>query len=198
MERFRSSTTSSLPWKALWKHSIGTALISREILSAAHPAGDDDTHYLVGLLHNVGKVVMASCFPEELHHLSTLTAGSVAHFAEQEGQLIGWDHARIGAHYLRRHNLAEEIAEAVEYHNEPERAPEHQLLAAAVQVADHLVRHSGVTGGFETVPPIEDGSWQQLSGWTILFGTNESDSILAQQSLAQSLERLPLMLKGLL
>lgn len=198
MQRFQNKETASLAWKDLWKHSIGTALLTREILSNTQMAGDDDTHYLVGLLHNVGKVVMASSFAEELQYLSTVPADNILHCAELEQQVIGWDHARIGAHYLRRHSLADEISDAIEYHNEPERAPENQNYAAAVQIADHLVRYSGVSNGFEQVPPIEVDSWLELPGWKILYGTSESNAARAQASLAQTLQRLPVMLNNLL
>lgn len=198
MERFQTKTSAGLPWRELWKHSIGTALMTREILSSTGLSDEDDTHYLVGLLHNVGKIVMATAFPEELRQLVGLPAGSVAQFAEQERHILGWDHARIGAHFLRRHNLPEEIAEAVEYHNHPEDAPEFQHLAAAVQVADHLVRHIGIEGGFETVPPIAVNAWLQLPGWQILYGSLENGAPSIQASLAQSLRRLPQLLSGMI
>lgn len=198
MERFQNATSSGLPWRELWKHSIGTALMTREILSVTGMSDDDDTYYLVGLLHNVGKIVMAYAFPDELRDLVNSPAKSILEYAEMERSILGWDHARIGAHFLRRHSLPEEIAEAVEYHHHPEDAPEFQNLAAAVQVADHLVRHSGIDGGFELVPPVVEQSWMELPGWQILYGHNGYDSALIQASLAQSLQRLPLMLNGMI
>jgi HD-like signal output (HDOD) protein len=197
IEQLQQNVAGTLPWKELWNHSIGTAILTREILASTPLHIDDDTDYLVGLLHNVGKVVMAYAFPDELQRLLESSAATPEEFARHERELIGWDHARIGAEYLRRHQLSEEIVHAVSYHNEPDRAPRHRLFAAAVQVADYLVRYKGITGGFEPVAPIEADAWVSLPGWRILYGADGPESMLARASIANSMQRLPSMLQGL-
>lgn len=192
------SAQGGLPWKDLWSHSIATAIVTRDIIASTSLHIDDDTDYLVGLLHNVGKVVMANAFPEELRTLMAMPAHTPADFCKLERELIGWDHARIGAHYLSRHRISEEIISAVLYHNEPDRAPRHRLFAAAVQVADHLVRHAGITGGFEPIDPIDHDAWLTLDGWKILYGADGPETMLARAALANTLHRLPAMLQGLL
>ncbi len=198
LDQLQQTTTPTLPWKELWSHSISTAILTREILASTSLDIDDDTDYLVGLLHNVGKVVMAYAFPEELRTLVATPASTSAEFCRSERELIGWDHGRIGAHYLSRHHLSDEIVTAVLYHNDPDRAPRHRLFAAAVQVADHLARHSGISGGFEQVAHVEADAWLKLDGWRILFGDDGPESSLARASIANSLQRLPSMLQGLL
>ena len=198
LEQLQQSTSPTLPWKELWTHSISTAILTREILASTSLDIDDDTDYLVGLLHNVGKVVMAYAFPDELRTLMVTPARNPADLCRHEREVIGWDHGQIGAHYLVRHQLSEEIVTAVHYHNDPDRAPRHRLFAAAVQVADHLVRHAGVTGGFEQLDPVEADSWLDLEGWRILYGADGTESRLARASIANSVQRLPSMLQGLL
>jgi HD-like signal output (HDOD) protein len=186
-----------LPWKDLWAHSIGSAILTREILRSLPITIDDDTDYLVGLLHNVGKVVMAHAFPAELREINREEYASVADVCRREIELIGWDHARIGALYLERHKMSEELVLAVQHHNEPSNAPRHQLFAAAVQVADCLVRHAGVHGGFEKIPPVERDSWLQLEGWQILYGADGPETKIARAAIDNALTRLPQMLSGL-
>jgi HD-like signal output (HDOD) protein len=198
LEELQRTTSMTLPWKELWTHSIATAILTREILASTPLHIDDDTDYLIGLLHNVGKVVMAYAFPDELRTLVATTAATPAEFCERERDLIGWDHAEIGAHYIARHQLSEEIVFALHYHNAPDRAPRHRLFAAAVQIADHLVRHTGITGGFEQVNAVAADAWLELPGWQILYGADGPESMLARASLANSLQRLPSMLQGLL
>ncbi len=197
MERLKSATTKPLPWKELWSHSIASAMLTREILQATSLSIDDDTDYLVGLLHNVGKVVMANAYPAELEKISRARAATPMEVCAQESKLIGWDHAQIGSYYLERHQLAEEIVFAVRYHNNPADAPRHGLFAAAVQVADYLVRHAGISGGFEKTEPIAADSWLALDGWKILYGENPDDSAIAQAHIANALNRLPAMLSGM-
>lgn len=197
LERLQGGVTAPLPWKDLWAHSIACAILTREILRATPLSIDDDTDYLVGLLHNVGKVVMAYAFPDELVQIAGTSLRTPADVCRLERQLIGWDHAQIGAHYLQKHQVCEEITMAVRYHCEPDRAPRHRLFAAAVQVADHLVRHAGISGGFERVEPVERDSWLTLEGWNVLYGADGPESMLARASIENALQRLPAMLSGL-
>jgi HD-like signal output (HDOD) protein len=199
LEKLQRNSHAVLPWKELWSHSIGTAIVTRDILASTSLQIDDETDYLVGLLHNVGKVVMATAFPDELRLLMTKAARTPAEFCKFEREVIGWDHGQIAAHYLSRHQLSEEIISAVLYHNAPAEAPsQHQIFAAAVQVADHLVRHAGITGGFEPVAHIEHDSWLLLDGWKILYEADGAETMLARAALANTLNRLPSMLQGLL
>ncbi|MEI6107181.1 MAG: HDOD domain-containing protein [Opitutae bacterium] len=192
-----SGDRQPLPWTELWRHSIGTAELAREIMLSTSSAGEDDTDYLAGLLHNIGKVVMAYAFPNELQKIMSTPLPDPGAVSLLERELIGWDHARIGAYYLNRHQLSEEITFAVLYHNEPRRAPRHQLFAAAVQVADYLVRHAGISGGFEQIKPIEADAWLQLEGWRILYEGAGDEATLARAHLANAVQRLPSLLQGL-
>src|SRR5690606_19913141 len=111
-----------LPWNELWQHSIASAVMTRELLSTTSPLVDDDTDYIVGLLHNVGTVVMASCFPDELRLVTGRTYEGVEAVCAEERAIIGWDHAELGAAYLERSHVSEEIISAVKWHNNPEAA----------------------------------------------------------------------------
>ncbi len=198
LENLQTATAAPLPWKDLWAHSIASAMLTREILRATPLAIDDETDYLAGLLHNVGKIVMAYAFADELEEVVRTPHPTTAEVCAHERRLIGWDHAKIGAYYLERHKLSAEIVCAVRYHNTPAQAPHHQLFAAAVQVADHLVRHSGISGGFELVEPVADEAWLALDGWKILYGTSSEELALARAHIANAQQRLPGLLGGLL
>jgi hypothetical protein len=128
----------------------------------------------------------------------TQPASTPAAICAREREIIGWDHGQIGAFYLGRHNLADEIVAAVQYHDAPETAPRHQLFAAAIQVADYAVRNATIANGFEQVDPIENEAWTNVAGWRILFGSGETEAMLARASISRSLQRLPTLVAGLL
>lgn len=198
LERLQSARIPAQRWKDLWAHSVATATLAREILVVTSAAVEDDTDYLVGLLHNVGKIVMAYAFPEELMKVASTSVHVPADACALERELIGWDHTQIGAYFLERHQLAEELIFAVRYHSEPERAPCHHLFAAAVQVADHLARHAGFACGFEQTDPIPADSWTELSGWKILYGTADGpEAQMIRASLPQTFKRLPSLVAGI-
>lgn len=193
----RVNGTARLPWRDLWKHSIGSAIMTREILSMTTLLVDDDTDYIIGLLHNVGKVIIASAFPDEFVRIVEAVCESTEEVCVLERRLIGWDHARIGGYYLQRHQLAGEITDAVLHHNDPGRAQGNAFYAAAVQIADQLVRCAGIPGGFENVPPLEGEAWTRLPGWQILYGQGERETRLAAAALSNGVQRLPAVLSGL-
>ena len=121
-ERLHGNTFKNAPWQKLWRHSIGCGIITREVLSVAGETFEDDTDYIIGLIHNVGKIVAASTFPTAFGKIMDSNATTAADICAIERDLIGWDHARIGAYYLERHHLGPEIVEPVRWHNEPENA----------------------------------------------------------------------------
>jgi HD-like signal output (HDOD) protein len=192
LERLQSVKIPPQLWKHLWAHSVSTATLSRDILRAKEATGDDDTHYMAGLLHNVGKIVMAHAFPEQLMVVAATPVATSADACALERQLIGWDHTQIGSYFLERNKLAEELVFAVRYHTEPELAPCHHTFAAAVQLADHLTRHAGVQTGFEVTEPVAADSWTSLTGWKLLYGNdNETGNEVVREGLLRGLGRMP-------
>lgn len=186
-----------LPWRELWQHSIGTAIVTRELLSFTDLLVDDDTDYIVGLLHNVGKVVLATTWPAEFERIVERDYATCEEVCAAERALIGWDHAAVGGHYLERHQLPPEIAQAVRFHVRPAQAGEHRRLAAAVQVADLVVRATGTPGGFERIAPDMLGDWQAAEGWRILFPEDNWDAAQARQAVRALMDRLPEQLTNL-
>lgn len=183
-------------WSSLWKHSIGTAILTREILSVANVPCQGDSDYVSGLLHNVGKVVMAYIFPEEFRTLIEHSAASMEEFAAFERDLIGWDHAQIGAEFLGRHQLSSEIAEAALYHNDPLKAPTYAPVAAAIYVANQMLFSVGVFGS-EQVPATKPDSWMETDAWKSLFNESHPGTMYGIASLKHSLSRLPAVLHGM-
>jgi HD-like signal output (HDOD) protein len=196
MERI-SPTSLKMPWRELWRHSIGTAIMTREILATTDLLIDDDTDYIMGLLHNVGKVVQATAWPKEFAEVTARDYADAEAVCAAERELCGWDHAAVGGHYLEKHQLAPEIVEAVRNHSHPEQAGEYQVYAAAVQVADLAVRETGVPSGFERIPALQVGAWYQSDGWGILFGDKEREASLARAAIENIMTRLPGMLSGM-
>lgn len=190
-----SGVLSEEDWKEVWKHSIATAIITREILSTANIPYEDDTDYIIGLVHNIGKIVMASAFPEALEAVLYFKADTPLEVCERERELIGWDHAMIGAYYLKRHNMSDEVIEATQFHNNPEDAENYPKSAAAVQIADAMARSINLRG-IEDVPAPEKQDWTKLSGWKILFGENEEDYPIILASMRYALMRIPSVLQN--
>lgn len=193
----RLSPRQAVSWRRFWQHCIGTAILAREILGALQPV-QDEVEYVAGLLHDVGRIVMAAEFPGHFGVISEACAQARRELREVEVEVLGMDHCEVGALYLEHHHLPGAIVSAARHHAAPERAGEHAPLVAAVQLANGLVRWSGI-GDSGNPAPADEAGWLGLSGWEILFPRRkEEEQALLRASLRRSLERLPQILDGLI
>ena len=187
---------TEFPWRDFWRHCIGTAIMAREVLSAVRMP-NDEADYVAGLVHDVGKIVMASVFPQHFAEIYRRSAETKAPLQALEIEVLGMDHAELGGLYLEQHRLPQVMIEAARFHHSPERASQHIQIVAAVHVADLLLRHSqiGVSGNYQTVAA---EAWFESPAWHLLF-PNQTDSAkaIARAGLNRSLERLPMILEGL-
>jgi len=191
------SLQNPFPWREFWQHCIATAMLTREITGAIQPV-QDEVEYVAGLLHDVGRIVMAAEFPQHFAEVCRQVEHSRQDLREIELAVLGMDHCELGGIYLQHHRLPEVIVEAAEFHAEPERANHHAQLVAAVQLANYLVRLNGI-GHSGNPAPASEADWLQLSGWGILFPRRmEEEQALLRANLKHSLERLPRILDGIL
>lgn len=197
MEKFETEGME-VDWKKIWRHSIGSGILTREILSMTQGIMEDDTYYICGLLHDIGKLVMLSIFPEELKASMAFEGSSAGEIARKEKAAFGWDHAEIGAMYLEVHGLPREIVASVLFHHDPEAAVQQNLHAAGIQVADSIARYGGCEQIFEPQVKVDYGEWEGLSGWQHLFSREGMEGQYARASVLSSIERLPSILQGLL
>jgi HD-like signal output (HDOD) protein len=79
-------------------HSLLTAGIARELADRyADGEADATDAYIVGLLHNFGKVVFAQFMPQEFHRALELSVSEQVALHVAEEAIIGADHAYVGA-----------------------------------------------------------------------------------------------------
>jgi len=185
----------SFNWEEFWKHSIGSAILTRELLSILDQTYEEEADYVAGLLHNLGTLILGITFPEHFQKVYLNKYSSIDEIAEFERKAIGWDHPKIGAYYLWNHHISDQVVDAIHWHNDPTQAKESPLLAAAIQVSDRAVTELGVRGlGKFPTPP--KGSYKELSGWTMLTDGRE-DIELLEEKLDGSIDRLSQTLNGI-
>ncbi len=184
------------PWREFWQHCIGTAILTREVISAMEVPADDSA-YLAGLVHDVGKIVIAWAFPKHFSVIHHEAVNATENLRAIEERVLGLNHADLGAAYLRHQRLPASLIAVAQFHHHPQDAGPHQVIAAATQIADLLLRHAriGQSGDFTEITR-ED--CQTASGWDILFANHSEDEhAIARASLNRTLERLPGILEGL-
>jgi putative nucleotidyltransferase with HDIG domain len=186
----------AFPWREFWQHCIGTAIITREIIGSVQ-APNDESDYVAGLVHDVGKIVMAWSFPEHFAEIHRQASAGMQDLVSIETEVLGLDHGEVGALYLSHHRLPEVMIQSARFHHHPENADQNQGLIASVQIADLMLRNAkiGCSGNFMEVT---QDQCLAASGWHVLFPKpGEAEHAIARASLSRSLERLPSVLEGL-
>jgi putative nucleotidyltransferase with HDIG domain len=192
----RLSRQCVFPWRQFWQHCIGTAILTREVVSMVQTPVDE-SDYVAGLVHDVGKIIMAWSFPDHFSEIHRQAELGQRDLVEIENEVLGIDHAELGALYLERHRLPELMVNAVRFHHRPEEASNNQLIIASVQIADLLMRNAqiGQSGNYMEVT---HERCLEASGWKVLFpNTHDAEQAIARASFNRSLERLPHVLEGL-
>lgn len=138
----------------LWKHQLKTACVAKALTGYLNDAArtgqlsktdtleiQPDEAYVTGLLHDIGKVFLASVKPEiwlEIQHMSSDMGIS---FAEAEDVYWEMDHALVGAQVLHYWKIPLLLTDPINWHHAPHLAPalkaETNMLAAANLIAHH-------------------------------------------------------------
>jgi len=191
----RLTRQCDFPWREFWQHCIGTAILTREVTSSIS-AQSEDADYVAGLVHDVGKIVMAWTFPDHFTEIHRQANGT-RELIEIETEILGIDHAELGALYLERHHLPELMVNSSRYHHQPEKAVQFPQTIAAVQIADLLVRSEKIGFSGNLCPVTRDECFA-ASGWKLLLPDVQApEHNIARASLNRTLEDLPQMLEGL-
>lgn len=126
---------SGLSLDDLQAHALRVALIAR----ALAPRSLADDAHLAGLLHEVGRLVLASRDPVAYGGLVRASEGSARRLTELERAAYGATHAEVGAALLASWGLPSAVVEAVAHHVTPAVVDERTAaLTAAVSVADRM------------------------------------------------------------
>ena len=111
---------------AYWVTALGTADLASGMARAANIDGmpDPDTAYLVGLLHNIGELLLVHVFPHEMNLAFRLFADAPgSRLADHENAVLGINHWEAGAFLMRHWELPPIVATTIEALDKPAQAP---------------------------------------------------------------------------
>ncbi|MBT4485715.1 MAG: HDOD domain-containing protein [Candidatus Latescibacteria bacterium] len=139
----------------LWYHSVGTAKACQFVAEKTSGVSPDIA-YLVGLLHDIGKILLILYFPDHFKGVANLAKEKNARFILAERKLLNTDHTIIGSMLCDMWSLPVDLKLAIEHHHNPAGCEkEYQKLANIVGLGDYLCREAeiGFPGDEKTVEP---------------------------------------------
>jgi HD-like signal output (HDOD) protein/CheY-like chemotaxis protein len=161
--QFENSCNGGLSF--LWKHCLATAVSAKAIarLEGASRRTVDES-FTAGLLHDVGKLILASVYPSDCvqawKRAATEKKASVAY----ELAALGCTHPAVGAYLLGLWGLPDPIVEAVAWHHEPSEALPREFSALiAVHAADWYDHQKHSYAGEGDKPQLDRGLLAQLN-----------------------------------
>lgn len=140
--RSLSSGSSDYDRLQLWRHSLASAMAAEQLDRLLK--SDIDGCFEAALLHDIGKVVLDTLYPELFL--------KAAHNAHQQGrpiadcllEVVGMDHAEVGALLGEHWNLPPAVVDAIRNHLKPDGATVAPELTHLVAVANALTYAAGL------------------------------------------------------
>lgn len=117
-----------------WRHSIAVALFAKAL--ARHKKLNEGNAFTAGLLHDIGRLALACCFPA---HLAAVEADRVAtgdSWLAAERRVLGFNHAEVGALLADYWSFPPLLSQTIGLHHAPESCDE--ALVGVVNLADFL------------------------------------------------------------
>lgn len=133
-----ANVESVLEVEALCRHAIATAVAAGVIAKAV--AENPDSAFIAGLLHDVGKIALASAQGVRYQALAREIKIQGGSLSQAEKKNFGFDHSEVGSRLLERWDLPPEVVLAVRYHHNLTGAADSGRLTATVVLANMLAK----------------------------------------------------------
>ncbi len=143
--RWMTQKVEGYRWEAgdFCRLSLVTA-VAAEYLAEETGRVDPKTAYTAGLVHEIGKLAVAHACVEQFPAVRAHQSATACTWLQAEKQVLGFDHAEVGAELLRRWKFPPSLI-AVGVHNPPKASDPADVLPMLVHV--HAAKFIAVTIG---------------------------------------------------
>lgn len=117
------------------KHAAAVAMLSDLLVQKVRTEYPEGA-FVAGLLHDIGRLLIAMGLPREYAEISTLHAQSSKSWFECEEEILGFHHAGLSADAMYEWKLPDPIRDAIQGHHQP------PALATGKPVALAIVLHA--------------------------------------------------------
>lgn len=150
----------SFSFVSFWRHSIGTALCAKAL--APQLGLNTETAYTAGLIHDIGRLVLATRFAPAYAQVNALRVRDDCYPLQAERALLGLDHAGVGAALAQHWKFPLAIQRATGEHHASDMLHA-EPLTAAIHVADALAHALDFsTDDGDLVPQVRDATLRAI------------------------------------
>ncbi|MBQ5941050.1 HDOD domain-containing protein [Massilia sp. AB1] len=157
---FEAGREKGFDYDGFWRHAIGTALCARAL--ARHARTNPELGFVAGLLHDLGRLVLVTRFPEHYAEVLARRALRDCELLLAEREVLGIDHAQVGRALGQHWKIPEPICRAIANHHQPMHQDEGEL-PAVVHVANVIAHGLDLADQEDDqVPVLVQGAWDSL------------------------------------
>ncbi|HLO97010.1 MAG TPA: HDOD domain-containing protein [Fimbriimonas sp.] len=168
-----NNNRSGLDQVALWKHSLATGIAAREIGRVLGMANSEEL-YVSGLIHDIGILTLNRFAEPELGMVLKTAKLRKISLTEADVATYGFGHDEIGGFLADKWKLSAVTADAIRWHNDPDKSVKFREQTRVVAAANYLA----YTIGYPAVPGVAPGSECE----TFLTQMNLTDEQIAEIS----------------
>jgi HD-like signal output (HDOD) protein len=146
---FQTDDVKRLKLSRVWPHSLSTASLARKVaVRQKAESAVVDLAFTAGLLHDMGKLILATNVADEYQDVLTRVADTKLKDWQGEYIAFGVTHAEVGGYLIGLWGLPDALVEAIALHHRPASAIEKKFgPLAAVHLADALEHHRRTDSG---------------------------------------------------
>lgn len=143
---------AELNFKDYWNHAFSCATLSR-LLSLNLNSSKGEGAFVAGLLHDLGKVVVAMNVRGVKREIDSLCSEGTTKLQAEEA-VLGMAHTEVGYLLGEHWLLPQPLTSAIRYHHSPKLQPEPDTLSSIVFLANIFCKMDA--SELETQPPLSD------------------------------------------
>lgn len=118
---YEGAKISGLSIEKIWAHSLEVGNAARRIIESENaPKAFGDESFVAGMLHDIGKVVLAINLPGEYQKVLARAEQEKMPIFMAEEQAFGANHANVAGFVLSLWGLPTRVVDAITHHHEPE------------------------------------------------------------------------------
>jgi HD-like signal output (HDOD) protein len=163
---FKSVPREIVDMESFWRHSIACGIAAR-LIAARRREPNTERFFLLGLLHDIGRLVIFQHLPEEAGRIITLARRDHRLLHEAERATLGFDHCEVGYELLKTWKLPARLCEPIKMHHNYRDTSVYPIETAILHTADVFVNGLNFgSSGQRFVPTLHPPHWD-LAGFTV-------------------------------
>jgi len=127
--------------RRFWEHSALTACLA-QFIAKEHRGVDPDVAFDVGLMHDIGKLIIACYATDELNLIVKTSREEGLSFTDAEQRVMNTGHSEIGGWLAKRWNFSPELVHGITAHHDHSGANDDPMIATC-QFANAICKAKG-------------------------------------------------------